>query len=94
MAVVIVNEMQGGDQAFYDQVTSAVMPAGQLPDGCKDHIAGPMQGGWRVITVWDSDEQFQQFRSEKLIPAIQSQGRGDSVAPRIDSQPVHRHLTA
>jgi heme-degrading monooxygenase HmoA len=53
-----------------------------------------MDGGWRVITVWDSDEQFQQFRSEKLIPAIQAQGRGDAVAPRIDSQPVHRHLTA
>jgi hypothetical protein len=94
MAVVIVNEMQGSDQSFYDQVTSTVMPEGRLPDGCKDHIAGPMEGGWRVITVWDSDEQFQQFRSDKLIPAIQAQGGSDVVAPRIDSQEVHRHITA
>jgi hypothetical protein len=94
MAVVIVNEMQGSDQGFYDQVTNVVMPGGQLPDGCKDHIAGPVEGGWRVITVWDSDEQFQQFRTGTLIPAIQDQGRDDVVAPNIESQPVHRHITA
>jgi hypothetical protein len=94
MAIVVVNEMKGGDQALYDEVTSAVMPGGQLPDGCKDHIASPMQGGWRVITVWESDEKFQQFRNEKLIPSIQAQGRGDAVAPSIETQPVHRHITA
>ncbi|HWG09170.1 MAG TPA: hypothetical protein VN672_09195 [Solirubrobacteraceae bacterium] len=94
MAVVVVNEMQGGDQGFYDEVTSVVMPGGRLPDGCKAHIAGPVDGGWRVITVWDSDEQFQQFRTETLIPAIQAQGRDDVVAPRIDSRPVYRHITA
>ncbi len=80
MAIVVMNEMQGGDQGLYDQVTSAVMPDGRLPDGCKDHIAGPMEGGWRVITVWDSDEQFQRFRNETLIPAIQAQGREDAQA--------------
>lgn len=94
MAVVLVNEIQGGDQSFYEQVTSRIMPGNQLPDGCRDHIAGPMDGGWRVITVWDSDEQFQRFRTEKLIPAMQEAGRGGSVAPTIESNPVFRHVTA
>jgi hypothetical protein len=94
MAVVVVNEIEGGDQGFYDQVNPKVMSGGQLPDGCQVHIAGPMEGGWRVITVWDSDEQFQQFRTGTLIPAIQAQGRDDVVAPNIESQPVHRHITA
>jgi hypothetical protein len=44
-----------------------VAPNDQLPEGCVDHIAAPMDGGWRVITVWDSEEQFKQFRDEKLI---------------------------
>ena len=44
------------------------MPDGNLPDGCQVHIAGPTETGWRVITVWDSDDQFQQFRDETLIP--------------------------
>lgn len=94
MAIVVVNEMQGGDQGFYDEVTNVVMPGGRLPDGCRDHIAGPTDGGWRVITVWDSDEQFQQFRNETLIPAIQATGRADRVSPNIETQAVHKHITA
>jgi hypothetical protein len=94
MAVVVVNEMQGGEQGFYEQVTNRVMPNNQLPDGCLDHIAGPMEGGWRVITVWESDEQFDRFRNETLIPAMQEAGRGESVAPAINTNPVFRHIKA
>jgi hypothetical protein len=92
MAIVIVNEMQGGSKDLYEQVTSRVMPGGQLPDGCRDHIAGPIEGGWRVITVWESEDQFNRFRNEKLIPAIQEAGGG--VAPEIQTDPVHTHVTA
>ena len=55
MAVVIVNEMEGGSQDLYDQVNPKVMEGGKLPDGCQLHIAGPYENGWRVITVWDSE---------------------------------------
>ena len=94
MAVVVVNEIPQGDQDFYDQVNPKVMPDGQLPEGCQVHIAGPSGGGWRVITVWDSEEQFQQFRMQKLIPAIQELGRDEFVAPNIETNPVHRLITA
>jgi len=94
MAVVVVNEIEGGNQDFYEQVNPKVMPGGQLPDGCQVHIAGPMEGGWRVITVWDSDEQFQQFRNEKLIPAMQEAGGEARIAPGTSAQPVYRLLKA
>jgi hypothetical protein len=94
MAIVVVNEMQGADQQMYDEVNPKVMPGGQLPEGCQAHIAGPMEGGWRVITVWDSEEQFNEFRNETLIPAIQESGYGDRVAPSIATQDVYRFLTA
>jgi hypothetical protein len=58
------------------------------------HIAGPIDGGWRVITVWDSEEQFQQFRTEKLIPAVQEVAGPERVAPNIKAHPVHKHITA
>lgn len=93
MAVVIVNEIEGGNQDFYEQVNPKVMPDG-LPDGCQAHIAGPVQNGWRVITVWDSEEQFQQFRDEKLIPAIREAGGEDRIAPSISADPVHKFITA
>jgi hypothetical protein len=94
MSVVIVNEIPGGDQSFYDEVTGKTLPEGQLPDGCQLHIAGPMDGGWRVITVWDSEEQFQDFRTQTLIPAMQETGQGDRVAPRIEARPVYKLITA
>jgi hypothetical protein len=94
MAIVVVNDMQGADQSFYEQVSGKVMPNNQLPEGCRDHIAGPTDGGWRVITVWDSEEQFQRFRNDTLIPAIQETGQGDRVAPNVQARPVFRHLTA
>ena len=94
MAVVVINEIPQGDQEFYDQVNPKVMPDGRLPEGCQLHIAGPLGGGWRVITVWDSEEQFQQFRMQKLIPAIQELGRDEFVAPNIETNPVHRLITA
>jgi hypothetical protein len=92
MAVVIVNEIEGGNQEFYDRVNSRVMPNEELPDGCELHIAGPSENGWRVITVWESDERFQQFRNETLIPAMQEAGAEDRLVPSISTQPVYRLL--
>jgi len=92
MAVVVVNDIQGGDQDLYDRVNPKVMPDG-LPDGCQAHIAGPVEGGWRVITVWESDERFQQFREETLIPAMREAGDEDRIAPRISTNPVYRLIT-
>ncbi len=94
MAVVLVNEIPGADQSFYEEVSAKTLPDDQLPEGCRLHIAGPMDGGWRVITVWDSEEQFQQFRNEKLIPTIQEVGREDVLAPKIEAKPVHKLVIA
>jgi hypothetical protein len=94
MAVVIVNEIEGAGQEFYDEVNPKVMPDGKLPDGCQLHIAGPDENGWRVITVWDSEDQFQKFREETLIPAMKEVGGEDRIAPSISSQPVHKLITS
>jgi hypothetical protein len=94
MAVVVVNEIEGGDQEMYDQVNPKVMEGGNLPDGCQAHIAGPVENGWRVITVWESEDRFQQFRDEKLIPALQEAGFEERVAPHITVQPVHKLIIA
>jgi hypothetical protein len=94
MAVVIVNEIEGGSQDFYDQVNPKVMPDGVLPDGCQVHIAGPVASGWRVISVWDSEGQFQKFRDEKLIPALRDAGGEERIAPSISADPVYNFIPA
>jgi hypothetical protein len=94
MSVVVVAEVDGGDQEFFERISGQAMPGGELPDGCRLQIAGPIEGGWRVITVWDSEDQFHQFRSDKLIPVLREAGEGDRIAPTITTHPVHRILTA
>jgi hypothetical protein len=94
MAVVIVNEIEGGSQEMYDEVNPKVMEGDSLPDGCQLHIAGPIENGWRVITVWESEDRFQQFRDEKLLPALRETGEGDRISPQISAQPVHNLLTS
>jgi hypothetical protein len=94
MAVVIINEIAGADQSFYDDVSPRTLPEGRLPDGCSLRIAGPMDGGWRVITLWESEEQFEEFRNGTLIPAIQEAGYGDRVTAKATALPVHEVITA
>jgi hypothetical protein len=89
MAVVVVNDQQGGSQEIYDRTVEKVMPGGQLPDGCQLHIAGPGESGWRVITVWDSEEDFERFRNDTLMPALRDAG----TTPNITVKPVHRLIT-
>jgi hypothetical protein len=93
MAVVIVNEIEGGSQDLYDEVNPKVMQGGSLPDGCQAHIAGPIDNGWRVISVWDSEDQFQQFRDETLIPALREAGGEERIAPSISADPIYKFMT-
>jgi hypothetical protein len=94
MAVVIANTISGGSKQLYDAVSSRVTPDGQLPDGCQVHIAGPVNEGWRVITVWDSEKAFSRFREEKLIPAIRELAGDEAVAPSIEANAVDTLLLA
>lgn len=94
MAVVVVNEIQGGSQELYEKVNEKAMPGGKLPDGGQVHIAGPIEGGWRVITVWDSEDHFNKFREETLLPALKEAGEGDRIEPSIQTGEVFRLVTA
>lgn len=94
MAIVVSAVVPGGTSEMYEAVTGKVMPGGQLPAGCQLHIAGPVEQGWRVITVWESREVFDRFREEKLLPAFRefAGGGGPSdVVPEVN--PVHKLIT-
>jgi hypothetical protein len=44
------------------------------PAGAIFHIAGPIEGGWRVIEVWESEEAQKRFQTERLNPAFEAAG--------------------
>jgi hypothetical protein len=94
MAVVVVAEIEGGNQDFYEQVSGKAVEGGGLPEGGLVHIAGPTDDGWRVITVWDSEDHFHQFRNEKLLPALREVAGEGAIAPDIKVDAVHNLITA
>jgi hypothetical protein len=91
---VVVSAVAPFDVEMYEAITSKVMTGDQLPDGCELHIAGPVEQGWRVITVWESREAFDRFREEKLLPAIRELSGGEGPPPvEPEVNPVHRLIT-
>ena len=54
MAYMLSHFYEGGTSEQYETTLDAVHPAGGLPDGQVYHAAGPTDGGWLVVAVWDS----------------------------------------
>lgn len=73
-AINIILEVPGGTQELYVKTNEIIQPDKLLPHGLISHCAGPMPGGWRVCDVWESQEFFNLFLSQRLQPALQQVG--------------------
>ena len=83
MAYALITETPGGTKEQYEQVMQETGQAGpELLPGQLVHIAGPVEGGWIVVAVWESEELAEKFYNEKVKPARQKAGLAD-VAPKI-----------
>lgn len=83
MAYVITHQFPGGSEEQYRAVVAEVHPAdGSLPAGQTYHAAGPTEDGWMVVAVWDSEESWERFRDEDLLPGIQNTEGGFSGPPQ------------
>jgi hypothetical protein len=63
----VMQDMPGVDEQAYRMVEKNLGP--DRPSGLLAHVAGPAEGGWRVINVWDSEAAFRRFQSERLVRA-------------------------
>ncbi len=61
------------------------------PAGGIFHVAGPSpNGGWRVIEVWESQEDAQRFLGERVKPAFEAVGAPGPPQPQL--WPVHSYM--
>jgi hypothetical protein len=68
MAVVVIQEFEATPE-LYDQVNEKLGDA--MPEGAILHSAADLGGGrMKVVDVWESAENFQNFVQNQLIPAI------------------------
>ena len=91
MPVAMMVDNPEGSQEIYDRVREQ-LGLEDRPAGGILHVAGPSpNGGWRVIEVWESEEDAQRFFDERLRPAFDAVG---FTGARVDPQfwPVHNYL--
>jgi hypothetical protein len=89
MSVVMMIDNPYGSQEVYERASSGMT----LPLGGAVHVAGPgPQGGWRVIEVWEDEEEARRFLRDELAPVLRAAG-AEGPPPPPEFWPLHRCVT-
>jgi len=60
----------------YQRVQQAV--GDDIPEGLIYHAAGEQENGrWQAVSIWESEDHFNRFRDERLLPVVQQVLGGD-----------------
>jgi hypothetical protein len=72
----------------YEQVTAQLIePA---PEGLILHVAGPTDEGFRIIGIWESEQAWRRFQTERVQPAVAALGGPNRPEPTFrDVEAAH-----
>ena len=59
-----------GAREHYEAVVARTRLRDDPPPGLIVHAAGPTDDGWRIVAVWESEDDMARFRDERLLPAV------------------------
>jgi len=95
MAYGVVHRFPGGTEEQYEASIAVVHPSGGgLPEGQIFHAAGPSADGWTVVAIHESQESWERFREEILMPNLARGVEGGfTVPPEETTFPVHNQQT-
>jgi hypothetical protein len=86
MAIGILFEGSGWTRETYQEMNRQMFgsprPSSSI-DGIIIHTAGEGPNGFRIVDVWESQEHFQRFMEEKVMPAAQEIGAPQGPDPQI-----------
>ncbi len=89
MAVAMMIDNPHVSAEIYDTVRERI--GLERPAGGIFHAAGPSpNGGWRVIEVWESEEDAKRFVAERLLPAFEAVGAPPPPPPELWA--VHNYM--
>ncbi len=83
MALAFLFEHAEGTQEQYDQIWEKLQMDNIPASGLLFHVEGPMEGGWRTVDVWESQEACDTFFRERLGPALQAAGVTGTIHPQV-----------
>jgi hypothetical protein len=74
MALLMIGKVEGLDPDTYDAINKDLGMPDTPPDGLLSHTAGRAEGGMEIVDVWESQEKFEAFMQNQLMPAMQKAG--------------------
>jgi len=94
MPVAIVQEWEAGDGSTtnYDAINEK-LEAGGVPDGLILHCAGFVGDRFRMFDVWETQEQFDRFTAERVMPVVASLVPVDAPPPDVTTYELHNVVT-
>ena len=90
MAIAALLEFANITPEQYDAVIADMGLNGKPAAHGIFHVAGPIDGGWRIVDVWDSVEAFNDFAQSQIMPLAQKHGLKEP--PQVSVWPVHNML--
>ena len=91
MPVLVVVEVPGGSSELDEALVASWQLGSNPPPGNRLRLAGPMDGGWRIVSLWDSREQFERFAKERLHLTLEGAGSGEPIVGFWDIETVHSY---
>lgn len=77
----------------YDAANELIKFDEDTPEGAISHIAWFTEDGLKVVDVWRSQEEFERFARERLMPAT-SEVPGFHGEPKVMFHPLHAQTVA
>lgn len=87
MAVVMIMEWPGVTLEQYEAVRRTTRFEEDIPPGGIFHVAAHDGSGLRVTDVWETADDFNRFRDNRLMPAVQQ--AGITTEPKVEVYPTY-----
>jgi hypothetical protein len=72
MPIVMTQQMPGITRELVEEVTAEMhFDKDGTPHGLIVHTATEMEGGVRIVDVWESAQDYEEFTHKQLIPALE-----------------------
>jgi quinol monooxygenase YgiN len=87
MAVVMIQDQWGISPEFITELTEELDAKANPPAGMVVHTALQIDGGVRVIDVWESREAIDRFFQDRLMPAAQAVANREGIELQQPPEP-------
>jgi heme-degrading monooxygenase HmoA len=78
-------EVPGMTQEMYDGMVAQMVDEMRMMPGFIAHYSRAMDGGWEVVELWESQQEFDDWYQGHVAPAVQQAG----INPQISVTEVH-----